>query len=432
MRRFVSFTMLIALVVTLLVTPALSAEKKIMVWSGLSETQKPLEKAAEIFMAQNPGVKVEVLTFDLRDFEAKVAASIPTGSAADVIVMDHSLVRRYAKANLLAPAPKEIVEWVNTPGRYIDLAPQFASYQDKVVAVPFYGGGPALFYNKDHFQEAGLTKPPETVEEVYQYAVKLRKMNDKGELTRAGISLRLTGPTGGLQKWAFVTYQMAGVQPVENGKEPDTFHAAMDNEASARALMWHVNLLHGKDKSDDWALKHDAEGFAAGVASMFMRESWVIPYVKEKGPNINFGVQVMPRDKFWGIYDWLVSGSVPVSCPQKDLAWKFTLAMQEKEVLDILFRDSGWIPSRRDLNFDDILAWEPRFRPFVELPKGAHIYFEANCFSYSELWQQAGEVIQAAFRDANLVNNLEGCKAVVKKAHDLANKILQESDEYGE
>lgn len=432
MSRSVSFALVLVLVLSLSTGLVFAAETKIMVWSGLSETQKPLEKAAEIFMMQNPGVEVEVLTFDLRDFEAKVAASIPTGSAADVIVMDQSLLRRYAKAGFLAEAPAEIAGWVNTPGRYIELAPQFASYQDKVVAVPFYGGGPALFYNKDHFKEAGLTRPPETVDEVYEYAVKLRKMNADGELTRAGISLRLTGPVGGLQKWAFITYQMAGVQPVEEGKDPETFHAAMDNEASAKSLVWHVNLLHGEDKSDDWALKHDAEAFASGVASMFMRESWVIPYVKEKGPDINFGVQAMPRDKFWGIYDWLVCGAVPSSSSQKELAWKFMLAMQEKEVLDILFRDSGWIPSRRDLDFEDILAWEPRFRPFVELPEGAKIYFEANCFSYSEIWQKAGEVIQEAFRDASLVDNLEGARKVVKKAHDLVNQILQDNDEYGE
>ena len=71
-------------------------------------------------------------------------------------------------------------------------------------------------------------------------------------------------------------------------------------DAAARALVDHVSHLHGARKSDDWALKHDAQGFASGNASMFMRESWVIPFVKKNGPDINFGVVPVPRDKAWG------------------------------------------------------------------------------------------------------------------------------------
>lgn len=405
---------------------------KINVWGCFPELQAPLDKAVEIFMQENPEAQVEVLVFDLRDFEAKVAATAPMGQAADVIIMDHSLTARYAKAGILSTAPADIEKMVNTPGRYLSAVPEKASHQGKAVGLPFFGGGPALFYNKDYLSEAGFSKPPANVDDLYDYAVKLRKKDASGNLTRAGYSIRLTGPAGGSQKWAFITNQMLGGDFIEYGKTPGTFYANLDNDASAKALVWHVNLLHGPDKSDDWALKHDAEGFAGGAVAMFMRESWVIPFMKENGPNINYGVAYQPRDKNWRIYDWLVNACVPESGKQKSVAWEFAKVMQKEEVMEVLYADSGWIPSRRDISFSSVLATEPRFKPFVEVPAGAEIYFEVNASSYTELWTRVGEIVQEAYRDAGLVDNLNGSRAVVKKANDIANEILKDSVEYGE
>ncbi len=408
------------------------SKAELTVWGCFTELQAPLAKAVDIFQQENPGAKVEALVFDLRDFEAKVAATAPVGQAADVIVMDHSLTERYAKANILSKAPAAVSEWVNKPGRFLEVVPGYASYNGAVVGMPFFGGGPALFYNKDYLAEAGIGTPPQTVTELYNTAVKTRKRNASGTLTRAGYSIRLTGPTGGTQKWAFITNQLLGSDVVVAGQKPGTWHANMDNPESAEALQWHIKLLHGPDKSDDWALKHDADGFAAGEVATFMRESWVIPFMKANGPNINYDVAYQPRDKYWRIYDWLVNACVPESGKQKNAAWAFTQVMQRKDVMDILFRDSGWIPSRRDLDYSDILKEEPRFKKFIEIPSGAEIYFESTASSYTELWTRAGEVIQEAYRDASLLNNMAGSRAVMKKANDLANSILKSNNEYGE
>jgi multiple sugar transport system substrate-binding protein len=401
------------------------------VWGCFTELQKPLEKATQIFETENPEMKVEVLVFDLRDFEAKVAATAPVGQAADIIVMDHSLTARYAKANILATAPDDLQKWVNTPGRYLPIVPGKASFEGKVVGMPFFGGMPALFYNKDYFAEAGLKQPPKTVSEIYADALKLRKTDASGNLTRAGYSIRLTGPTGGTQKFAFLSNQTLGQDVVVDGKTPGTYHANMDNEETAKMLQYYAKLLHGKDKSDDWALKHDAEGFAAGEVAMFMRESWVVPLMKDKGPKINYDIAYQPRDKFWRIYDWSVNACVPDSGKQKAAAWEFTKVMQRKEVMEVLFTDSGWIPARRDIVFKEVLADEPRFKVFIDYPKGAEIYFESNTSGYTEIWTKAGEILQAGFRDAGLASSLPACRAVAKKANDTANDILKSVDEFG-
>jgi len=105
--------------------------------------------------------------------------------------------------------------------------------------------------------------------------------------------------------------------------------------------------------------------------------------------------------------------------------------MQRKEVMEVLFTDSGWIPSRRDIVFKEILAAEPRFKVFIDYPKSAEIYFETDSSGYTEMWTKVGEILQAGFRDAGLLNSLPGCRAVVKKANDTANEILRSVNEFG-
>jgi hypothetical protein len=105
--------------------------------------------------------------------------------------------------------------------------------------------------------------------------------------------------------------------------------------------------------------------------------------------------------------------------------------MQRKEVMEVLFTDSGWIPARRDIVFKEVLADEPRFKVFIDYPKGAEIYFESNTSGYTEIWTKAGEILQAGFRDAGLASSLPACRAVAKKANDTANDILKSVDEFG-
>jgi hypothetical protein len=45
---------------------------------------------------------------------------------------------------------------------------------------------------------------------------------------------------------------------------------------------------------------------------------------------------------------------------------------------------------------------------------------------------RVGEVIQAGFRDASLVGNLEGAKRVMMRAHDTAVKILKDNGNYSD
>jgi len=220
----------------------------------------------------------------------------------------------------------------------------------------------------------------------------------------------------------------------EPGKKPGTVQVtiAKNIDAAARVLLDHVEHLHGAKKSDDWSLKHDAQGFASGAAAMFMRESWVIPFVKKNGPDVKFGVVPVPREKAFGAFNAVEVLSVNKDSKLKEAAWDFIRILQDQAIVNNVLESSGWVPLRRDRDYGAVLAKEPRFARMTSPPADQVQYIEAPNVAYEEMTTRVGEVIQTAFRDASLVGNIDGAKKVMMRAHDTAVKILKDNGNYSD
>src|SRR5882757_9703485 len=195
---------------------------KLSIWLGYPETLGAFKLGQAEFKKMYPNVDVELLTFDLREFEAKLAVSVPAGSGPDILALHDFIFPRYYEGGSLADMPADLAQAVNTKAIIDTPFRDIVTREGKPWGLPWWSGRNGLFYNIDHLREAGFSEPPKTYEDVWKYAEKLTQKGPNGELTRAGISLRLTGPSGGTQKFGYFYYQLAGEQMFEPGKKPGT------------------------------------------------------------------------------------------------------------------------------------------------------------------------------------------------------------------
>lgn len=401
------------------------------VWLGYGETIEAFNAIEDRFKLKYPNIKIEILTFALHEFEAKLASAMPTGAGPDIMAIHDYLFQRYYANDYLEPLPQDLSKVVNDP-KIIN-----PTYKDVVTrdgvsyTVPWWAGRRGLFYNIDHFNEAGLDGPPQTVDEFWSFAEKLTKKNSDGKITRAGATLRLTGPSGGLQKWTDFYYQMSGHQTIEAGDELGNVKITLEDNINiaAEALMDHVNHLHGAKKVDDWSLKHDAQGFASGVASMLMRESWAISFIEENGPDINFDVAYIPADQYNGAFNYIETLGVSSESKLKPAAWDYIRMLQSQDVLDIIIGDAGYTPLRKDRDFSEFLNENPRYKAVMTTPEDRNYqqYLEPPNVAYEEMTIRMGEVLQNGYRDANLVNNLEGCRKVIREMQKVGEQVAREN-----
>lgn len=405
---------------------------KLSIWLGYGETSPAYKLAMPAFKEMYPNIQVELLSFDLHEYEAKLSVAVPTGNGPDILTLHDYIFPHYYDSESLDDVPADLAKVVNDPKIIDPVFRDICSREGKPWGVPWWKGSRALFYNLDHFKEAGLSGPPKTLEEMWQYSEKLVKKGPDGTITRAGITLRLTEGSGGLQKFDDMYYVMTGQQILDVGPKPGTVRVTLkDNlEAAAQLLLDYVEHLHGPKKVDDWALKHDTQGFANGAASMLMREDWAVAFIHKNGPDIHFGTAPVPRGKAWGNFNLAEILSVNKDSKVKKPAWDLIRLLQEQKYLDNVLEESGWVPLRKDRDFSGFLAKNPEYKAFLEPIEGYQAYIEPPNIAYVEATTRTGDVILTSFRDGSLLNNRDGARKAIMKAHDTAVGILKNSGIY--
>lgn len=405
------------------------AEERLTLWCGYPELAPFLEMVAKDFVETHPNSKVEILAYPLQDFYQKLVVSLPTSTAADIIICDNVVVRNYIEGGFCLPNPPKIDDLLKS-GAYPKSDIEQATFGDDTYSIPFMQSIIVMFWNKTMFAEEGLNNAPRDWTEVIDYSKKLARYDQAGNLIRSGISLRLSGgSTGPADKWWPWLYIAGGniLEKYPNGK----YRAGYDNEAGREALQLHIDLLY-KDKVDDPKLKHDAEGFALEQTAMFLRESWVVEYMREYAPHVEYDTAPMPSYKRAGGFSGVITANVTGSSKNPDLAWDFVHFLVAPENQKNLFMTTGWTPSRRDVDYTDLYEKIPQYRSFLEVPENYEFYDYEPIASVDQIQVRLSERLVNAFIDESLIDNPEGITRIIHEAAEETNNILKENDLYYE
>jgi len=403
---------------------------KLSMWSGWPEMLPLYEKVAKEYQESHPDVEVGILAFNLRDLEMKLAATIPTNTVVDIVGSYIDVMRKYIEAGFIPPNPPDIDAMVKG-GAYSQFTINNAlTYGDHTFGTPVFRGRAVMFWNKKMFAEEGLTRAPRNWDEVIDYAKKLARYDTQGNLTRSGISLRFSGGGAGVaQKWGYWLYS-AGAIILD--KYPDgKYRAGYDNEAGRETLKLYIDLVH-KYHVNNPEIKGDSEGFALESTAMFMRESWVVGYMKTNAPQVEYDTAPLPSDKRAGSIELSHNVYVTRTCKNPEVAWDFIKFLLQPKYQTYLLETVGWLPAREDVDYSPVYEKITQYRPFLELPENFGLYCSDPIACGDEVSTRLGERLENAFLDQNLVDNPEEIARIIHEAAVETNNILKEYDLYHE
>ena len=404
----------------------------ITVWSGYPEQEPFIKYAGAEYAKTHPNVKVEVLTNPLREYEQKLSASIPSDTAADVLDVSNYAMRKFVEANLVPSLPSQALNFVNASGRYSNFTREVLNWNNKTYGVPFFQGRTVLYWNTEMFKAAGLTRAPQTLTEMAEYANKLVVKDAQGNITRSGHSLRISGQGSGIaEKFWFILYPMGGTIIEESRTQKGKYHAGYNNDAGRRALKYYIDALY-VDKYNSFTVKADAEAFELEQTAMFFRESWVVGDIAQKAPNLKYDTAFVPRDMRWGRIANHQNLYVTRSCKNPEVAWDFVLFMVSDDMQRWMFDNVGWLPSRQDVDYSAILSKKPQFKSFIEVPQGYTEYGYIPIGEFDEILTKFAERLAAAYLDAGLANNPAGIAKVMSDAAEETNTILRRAGLYAD
>lgn len=295
MRKII-ICLLIASVGLFLSSSVMAKKVKLTLWQAFAtDTENAyIQENTMEFNKTHPEIYIEYSIERWETRREKVMLAYGRGLLPDLIMSDSPSIPEWVAMGIIAPLdeidPEMVAEW---KPRFVPEIWEVASYQGRLYQVPsFVDANPFLGWNKEKFAEAGLTRPPETWEELITYAQKLTKPGYAGILLAATkIFLDMNAIEG-------MIYANGGRWLSEDGKE-----VVINGSGAVDVLKLWVDLLRKYKVTQPGVTETnymDATiAFFQGKGAMVLGQSWIDVMRQESGASEDYpyGMVFAPRRK---------------------------------------------------------------------------------------------------------------------------------------
>jgi len=153
-------------------TPAVTEKLTLELWDQQQSDlniQQAYIKALEDFQQENPDIVVKVTTTPYAQYRDKLLVAVQGGRGPDIMSLDEIWTPEFAAAGIIEPLDPYIQRSASVkPDAFFQPAWDTNLWQKQIWGIPLnFDVWEQLFYNADHFREAGLDpdKPPRTWDE---------------------------------------------------------------------------------------------------------------------------------------------------------------------------------------------------------------------------------------------------------------------------
>jgi ABC-type glycerol-3-phosphate transport system substrate-binding protein len=344
-----------------------------IVWAEDSGRGMAIREILDEFEKENPNIKVKLLGGSQE--EQKLLTMILSGEAPEVIQVPY----RYVQA-------------LGGEGAFTDLTENFAANKeffyeqlwnlavvdDRLYGYPWMGHTIQLVYNKTLFEEAGITAPPQTWEELYEYAKKLTVDKDgDGKIDQYGIGL--VGKQHHDITWLFNMFvNQAGAKIVteENGQ----YKVGLNSPEGKKALEFYIKLIRecAPPDSGNKAGGDIMADFRNQVVAMEFQGPWGITDIWKNGNPFEVSAAPVPEGpngRAADIGPYMLTVPVGVEGEKLEASLKLIEFLGSKKGQEMLMKgekaeDGNYypfrVPIRKDMADTEYFKEHPEFLVFIE------------------------------------------------------------------
>lgn len=130
-----------------------------MIWGRENEVRREREKLEE-FVARNPDVQVELVQAGGTNYQVKLATMLAGGVAPDVFMVHEAMFPTLAENELILPLDDLVTADPDVHLEdFFESVVDLCRYEERLYQLPVGFNTVVLYYNKDMFDEAGLSYP---------------------------------------------------------------------------------------------------------------------------------------------------------------------------------------------------------------------------------------------------------------------------------
>ncbi|WP_348251794.1 ABC transporter substrate-binding protein [Leptolyngbya sp. FACHB-1515] len=259
---------------------------KLSGWGASPTEQSLMQQLLQDFEQTHPKIKIryEVINDQYMDV---IKTRLIGDAAPDVFYLDVFQAPFLVSQNVLEPLDSYVGSDFDSADFEAPLLNAFR-YENRIYGFPKDFSTLALFYNKTMFAAAGLSRPPETWDELREFSKKLTiDSNKDGRIEQYGF-----GVAPELARQAMMIRAAGG--ELANSEGRATF-------ASEKAIVGLQPVIDQYRQDRTSAQKSDvgtnsgSEMFGQGKVAMVIEGNWAIPYLQETFADIEFGTAEVPK-----------------------------------------------------------------------------------------------------------------------------------------
>jgi multiple sugar transport system substrate-binding protein len=269
--------------------PATASAENLTLWmrdNGAAVAPRVIDRWNET----HPADPIKLTSIPHESMMDTFARALAAGEAPDLLSLDLILTPDFMKAGYL----KDITDpMAGNPhiGKVVRAHIDLATYERRLYGVPFTPDDSVLLYNKALFRKAGLDaeKPPATSGEMVSAARKIRALGpDYFGLYFSGSCPGCNIFTIAPQMWA-----SPGTVVLPAGCDAEPLHGeSIKQVLQDYRTMWKEGSIpeYAKDDPGD----HSTAVFRSGKIGMQAGANYAVALIKEKAPDLDFGVAFLP------------------------------------------------------------------------------------------------------------------------------------------
>lgn len=318
-------------------------------WNGFTGGDGPfMTELVEQFQQEHDNITIESNTIQWSDFYQRVPAAVQAGQGPDVGVMHLDQLATHAGRNIIVPVD-DLADGLGLSED--DFTPEIwdaGIYDDARYGIPLDVHSLAMYYNTEHFQQAGITEPPTDEASLVAALDKLRA---------AGFQTPFWMPSLWPAHLMFLTLSW------QNGEAPygeDGSEATYDSEAGVAALEWQRSMVDQGYSPPNVAIDAQYVAFKNGENSITFDGIWQINDLEDNA--VPYGIAPVPtigeEEAVWANSHHFFISTQGAEDENKLAAAQVFIAWMSEHSAD--WAGSGMIPARQSEREGDALADMPQ------------------------------------------------------------------------
>ncbi|NDJ52039.1 MAG: sugar ABC transporter substrate-binding protein [Chloroflexi bacterium] len=367
-----------------------------------------IQSYADDFNAAHEDTTVTIEFVDWADGRDAIEQRVAEGTPPDLAVVGSRWVAEFVNQGLIEPLDRYM-----TPSfreQFIaSLINEGAIYQERTFGLPVAASTRALYYNLDLFEQAGLSEPPASWDELLLAGQVI------GALEEDVYGFALQGGDG-LETNTYFYYFVWG-----NGGslyDPSQTSSALDSPESVEALVFLQELIQEgatqpDPASDAYNRRRALEDlFQQGQVGMVISGPWLLNRLQDESPDMRIGVAPIPfntTSATYGVIDTLVMFRTSAS---KDAAWDFMDFIYTTERRLAYAQTAGVLPELDAVAESEELAQDEQYVVFLDLLPEAR--FEPPNIHSEEISQIVIDAVRSVYLgDAEPQDALDDAAALI-------------------